>query len=87
MLMDGLNKAYLVFFMFRDNLFAQNQSFSLTSSLRFACDIYKVVSSAKERIDRLVQYLMSFMQTRKRIGPKIDPCGTPQITFNIKERI
>jgi hypothetical protein len=68
-LMDGLNNAYLVFFTFRDNLFAQNQSFSLTSSLlivlyrtvRFACDIYKVVSSAKERRDRLVQYLMSFM--------------------------
>ena len=68
-LIDWLNNAYLAFFTFSDNLFAQNLSFNLTSSLLivlyrtagYACDIYKVLSSAKENRDISVQYVMSFM--------------------------
>ena len=50
----------------------------ITSSIEF---VWKkmVVSSAKSLIFPLVQPLgRSFMNKRKKRGPRTDPCGTPQ---------
>ena len=75
----GLKRIYLVFFAFRLNLFAQNQSFNFLSSsfvLLYNCatscdDKLSVVSSAKLNIFKDVELLMSFTYTRNRIVPKL----------------
>ena len=76
---------YYVFFALRANLFAQNQSkrscmevlARWNKRLRFESERNKVVSSAKERIFSLVQFLMSFMYIKNNKGPKMEPWGTP----------
>ena len=68
----GLKRIYLVFFAFRLNLFAQNQSLNFMSSsfvLLYNCatscdEKLSVVSSAKLNIFKDVELLMSFTYTR-----------------------
>ena len=44
---------------------------------------YRVVSSAKLQISvSLMKRSKSLIKTLKRIGPSIDPCGTPKIISN-----
>jgi hypothetical protein len=44
----------------------------------------RVVSSANKSENRLVHFGRSFIYIRKRIGPRIEPCGTPLSIFNIE---
>jgi hypothetical protein len=44
----------------------------------------RVVLSVNKSEDRLVQFGRSFIYIRKRIGPRIKPCGTPLSIFNIE---
>ena len=39
--------------------------------------IYKLVSSAKRRIEEFMFLTISLIKIRKRRGPSIEPCGTP----------
>ena len=48
-----------------------------TSCLLKGPEQYTVVSSANDNMLNEVQLCKSLMYTRKRIGHKIDPCGTP----------
>ena len=57
-----------------------SSSFVLLYNCATSCDEkLGVVPSAKLNIFKDVELLMSFTYTRNRIGPKIDPCGTPLI--------
>ena len=42
--------------------------------------IYKLVSSAKRRIEEFMFLTISFIKMRKSRGPSIEPCGTPAYT-------
>ena len=49
---------------------------------------YRVVSSAKLQISvSFIKRSKSSIKTLKRIGPSIDPCGTPKIISNIQLRM
>ena len=81
---------YLFFSTFRQSLFARNQSFSFSNSwfivlynLGISGDdkVTVVVSSAKLRTLFFVELLMSLTYIKKRIGPRIEPCGMPQVMF------
>ena len=39
--------------------------------------MYRLVSSANNRIEQLIFFTISFMYIEKSKGPRIDPCGTP----------
>ena len=43
----------------------------------FSTVINKLVSSAKRRILQPISATISLINSRKRRGPRIDPCGTP----------
>ena len=87
---DFLNNIYLVLLIFSVSLLALNQSDILLSS-KFAVsynvsmseeEICNVVSSAKSRVkSKLDEFAKSLMSKRNSMGPKIEPCGTPQFTF------
>ena len=42
--------------------------------------IYKLVSSAKRRIEEFMFLTILFIKMRKSRGPSIEPCGTPAYT-------
>jgi hypothetical protein len=42
----------------------------------------RVVSSAKRSEKRFVHFGRSFIYIRKRIGPRMEPCGTPLSIFS-----
>ena len=42
--------------------------------------IYKLVSSAKRRIEEFMFLTISFIKMRKSRGPSIEPCGSPAYT-------
>ena len=92
-LIDGLNNAYLVFCTFRDNLFTQIQSFNLTSSLfivlyrttRYTCDIYKVHCVISKGKYGYISAICNVIYVHKE--ENWSQIGTPQITFNIRDRI
>ena len=48
----------------------------------FSARLYTTVSLANSIIvtSELMSVSMSFMYTKKRIGPTTDPCGTPDVT-------
>ena len=48
---------------------------------------YKAVSSAKSLTMDLTCSGRSFMYARKRIGPRTEPCGTPEETGFLSELI
>ena len=85
----GLITIYLVLFAFSDNLFAQNHLYNLFISLlavsnkdtKLWSEIYRVVSSAKERIPLPHDLWISLTYSKYSKGPKIDHWGTPQIIF------
>ena len=85
----GRNSMYLFFSTFRQSLFARNQSFSFSNSWFIVLynlgisgdDKVTVVSSAKLRTLIFVELLRSLTYIKKRIGPRIEPCGTPQVMF------
>ena len=84
------NEYFFVFYTFKDSLFAVNQSLMFTNSL---CTTVKgclmslwlkkgkhhrqniTGSNKRDAFGRLLTY------TRNRSGPRIDPWGTPQITY------
>ena len=85
-LFEDLNKMDLVFLIFKDNLLTFNHLLILLNSVCIVMlRVFKqlllqeiVVSSANSINDRnLLLFSMSFIYSRKRIGPRIDPCGTP----------
>ena len=43
------------------------------------------VSSAKRRNCEFVTWVISFMNNRKRVGPKTEPCGTQEVTGVVVE--
>ena len=49
--------------------------------------IYKLVSSANNRIEPLIRLIMSLVKMRKRRVPRIDPCGTPAKTSTYLENL
>ena len=88
-LVFGLNKMYFVFFVFNVSKLALNHSEMSISSL-FALwkraemsqdDSWRVVSSAKISLKKPDEFGRSFIYKRNKRGPKILPCGTPQLIF------
>ena len=83
----GLITTYLVLFAFSDNLFAQNHLYNLFISIfavsnkdtKLWSEIYRVVSSAQERILLSHDLWISLTYSKYSKGPKIDPSGTPHI--------
>ena len=76
----------LVFSRLRDSLFAANQNFSFAYSLltfifNSATSVpeqKKFVSSANNTLFNIFDTLpISFEYNRNKVGPKIEPCGTP----------
>ena len=65
-------------------LHAVSQISSLLRSSRslvlFSARLYITVSSANSLTSELMSASMSFMYTKKRIGPTTDLCGTPDVT-------
>ena len=47
---------------------------------------YIILSYAKRRIEDLIFPFMSFMQSKKRTGPRTEPCGTPDVTSVLSDR-
>ena len=85
-LYEDLNKMNLVYLIFKDNLLTFNHSLTLLNSVCIVMlRLFKqlllqeiVVSSANSINDsNLLLFSMSFIYSGKRIGPRIDPCGTP----------
>ena len=81
-----LRRMYLVLDAFNISLFPLNQS-SILESSKFAKSYksYKlfeescsVVSSAKKIVKNFDALGRSLIRIRNKIGPNIDPCGTPQ---------
>ena len=51
-------------------------------------DICNVVSSAKSKVNRRFEQLgRSLIRIRNKIGPKIDPCGTPQVILRSDDEV
>ena len=48
--------------------------------------IYKLVSSAKRRIEEFMFLTISFIKMRKSRGPSIEPCGTPAYTDALSDK-
>jgi len=78
----------LVFFTFSDNRLALNQSDSSSSSeliifIRLEIDeleYIRLVSSAnKIKFRYVLECTISFIYSRNKSGPRIEPCGTPQL--------
>ena len=77
----GLMSIYLVLFAFSDNLFAQNHLYNLFISLfavsnkdtKLWSEIYRVVSSAKERILFSHGLWISLTHSKYSKGHEIDP--------------
>ena len=47
---------------------------------------YIILSSAKRRIEDLMFPSMSFMLSKKRTGPRTEPCGTPDVPSVMSDR-
>ena len=47
---------------------------------------YIMLSSANRRILDLMFPLMSLMYSKKSIGPRTEPCGTPDVTSVVSDR-
>ena len=67
-------------------VFSQDSNFSRSfcrcwQSKLFLMVRYKMVSSAKRRTLELMLLPISFMYARKSVGPRTDPCGTPEVTW------
>ena len=81
-----LKRIYLVFDAFKVSLFALNQSSILESSKLAksykSCKPFEescsVVSSAKRIVKNFNALGRSLIRIWNKIGPNIDPCGTPQ---------
>ena len=81
-----LNKMYFDFLAFIVSLLQLNHCSAIASSL-FASlirlngsepEIWKVQSSAKRRVNRLVAFAKSLIKKRKSKGPRQLPCGIPE---------
>ena len=48
--------------------------------------IYNNTVNAKRRVRDLMYPSMSFMLSRKRIGPRAEPCGKPDVTYIMSDR-
>ena len=85
---------YLVFLIFIESLFTQNQVYNLLSSLFvslyslaiFLSEVKIVVSSAKSTYFKIIETLqISFIKITNNNGPNIDPClySSEVLTFQI----
>ena len=83
-----------VFLIFSDNLFNLNQILSAFNSTLIVCSISNIdlpdtdmsVSSANNMIKLdLHAVCISFTYNKNNRGPKIDPCGTPQLILPISD--
>jgi len=90
----GLNTMNSVLPTFNERRFAQSQVNKLWRSLfivlRSCCSQeqlnFRYVSSAKWKVDEFFMALfISLIYMRKRRGPNIDPCGTPQVISRFSE--
>ena len=85
----------LVFLKLIVNLFACIQATILVNSLltdfsssqTLPFDKVKVVSSANNNVLNLVTEGRLFMYNKKRIGPSVEPWGTPQVTYFVFDLI
>ena len=84
----------LVFLKLILNLFACIQAAILVNSLTdfsssrtLPFDKVKVVSSANHNILNLVMEGRLFVYSKKRIGPSVEPWGTPQVTYPVFDLI
>ena len=82
------NNTKWVLSVFKVSLLALNQSMIfiislfivLTNSLGLSPDIKRFESSANKILNKTLEtFARSLMYKRKRSGPKIDPCGIPQV--------
>ena len=82
------NNTKWVLSVFKVSLLALNQSMTfiisvfivLTRSLGSSPDIERFESSANKILNKTLEtFARSLMYKRKRSGPKIDPCGIPQV--------
>ena len=82
------------FLLFSDNLFNLNQILSAFNSTLIVCSISNIdlpdtnmfVSSANNMIKLdLHAVCLSFTYNTNNRGPKIDPCGTPQLILSISD--
>ena len=48
---------------------------------------YTMLSSAKNRMGDLMLLFVSFMYSKKRTGPRTEPCGTPDVTHVLSDRM
>ena len=81
---------------FKDNLLAHNHSYKRFKSLfmdfrkvlRFLQEYKRLVSSAKWYVVEYFNALfISFIYIKNSRGPRIDPCGTPQLVGSLGEVI
>ncbi len=87
-LFDMENCIETVLFSFTFNLLLRNQ-FETSDIVLFTVSLLQriFVSSAKRTVLPFrIAKGMSFTYNRKRIGPKIDPCGTPRTIGKEPER-
>ena len=81
---------YFVLLAFNDNLFAQNQLYSLficklaseNKDSMSGLETNNVVSSANGMMAFSHEYGISFTYNRFKRGPRIDPWGTPHLMSN-----
>ena len=65
----------------QESIFCISELRSIAAVSGFATIIYKVVSSANNRMLELISDTISFMNTKNNIGPSIEPCGTRALIF------
>ena len=83
-----VNTINFVLLVFNDNLFSFNHSSILTSlELTFLFNSFgqefvsvRTVSSANNFVLKLDTRGMSLMYNKNSNGPRVEPCGTPQVT-------
>ena len=84
-----------VFLIFKDNLLTFSHSVTLLISVCIVLLrvfkqllLHKIVVSSTNNINdsNLLLFSMSFIYSRKRIGPRIDPCGTPALIIILFDR-
>ena len=61
----------------QESVFCISELRTIATVSGFSTIIYKVVSSANNRMLELISDTISFMNTENNNGPSIAPCGTP----------
>ena len=75
-----LNNIYFDLFAFSVNLIADNHKCTLFNSLFKTCSLFTPSISSRQqyirKLNKLLEFGISFVKIRNKSGPSIDPCGT-----------